>query len=62
MAVSDPRHAGDLDAALRVEYVYEDRNEAQLVSLERGPAGWKIARAGSADRVPALIPYGTPIK
>jgi hypothetical protein len=62
VAVSDPKKIGEQEATLRVEYIYEDRNEAQIVSLEKGPAGWKIARAGSADRVPALIPYGTPIK
>jgi len=62
VAVSDPQPVGELEATMRVEYVYQDRNEAQTVSLEKGPAGWKIARAGSADRVPALIPYGTPVK
>ncbi len=62
VAVADAQKTGDREAALRVEYVYQDRNEAQVVFLEKGPAGWKIARAGTADRVPALIPYGTPIK
>jgi len=61
LAISDPQQIGELAATLRVEYVYQDRNEAQIVSLEKVPAGWKIASAGSAGRVPALIPYGTPI-
>jgi hypothetical protein len=62
VAVSDPQKIGDREATLRVEYIYQDRSEAQIVFLEKGPAGWKIARADTADRVPALIPYGTPVK
>jgi hypothetical protein len=62
VAVSDPQRIGEREATLRVEYIYQDRNEAQIVSLEKGPAGWQIARTDSADRVPALIPYGTPVK
>jgi hypothetical protein len=62
VAVSDPRKIGEQETTVRVEYIYQDRNEAQIVSLEKGPAGWKIARTDSADRVPALIPYGTPVK
>ncbi|MGD0870832.1 MAG: hypothetical protein ABSB88_14840 [Bryobacteraceae bacterium] len=62
VALSDPQKINQQEATLRVEYIYQDRDEAQIVSLEKGPAGWKIARADSADRVPALIPYGTPIK
>ena len=62
VAVSDPQKIGEQEATLRVEYIYQDRNEAQVVSLEKGPAGWKIARTDTAGRVPALIPYGTPVK
>ena len=62
VAVSDPQRIGEQEATLRVEYIYQDRNEAQIVSLEKDPAGWKIARAGTAGRVPSLIPYGTPVK
>jgi hypothetical protein len=62
VAVSDPQRIGEQEATLRVEYIYQDRNEAQIVFLEKSPAGWKIARAGTAGRVPSLIPYGTPVK
>ena len=62
VAVSDPQQIGEREATLRVEYIYQDRSEAQIVSLEKSPAGWKIARADTAGRVPALIPYGTPVK
>jgi hypothetical protein len=62
VAVSDPQKVSDLEAKVRVEYVYQDRNEAQTMYLEKGPKGWKIARADSDERVKTLIPYGTPIK
>jgi len=62
VAVSDPQNISAVEAQLRVEYVYQDRNEAQTVSLENTPAGWKIARVDGAARVPATIPYGTPVK
>jgi hypothetical protein len=62
VAVADPQKTGDREATLRVEYIYQDRNEAQILFLEKGPAGWKIARTDNADRVPALIPYGTPVQ
>jgi hypothetical protein len=62
VAVSDPQKVTDLEARVRVEYVYQDRNEAQTMYLEKGPSGWKIARADSDERVKTLIPYGTPVK
>jgi hypothetical protein len=62
VAVSDPQNITDLEAKVRVEYIYQDRNEAQTMYLEKGPAGWKISRADSDERVKTLIPYGTPVK
>ena len=62
LAVSDAQQSGDLETTLRVEYIYPDRNEAQTLSLEKGPDGWKIARIDVAGRVPTKIPYGTPDK
>ena len=47
---------------MRGEYIYQDRNEAQTMYLEKGPTGWKISRADSDERVKTLIPYGTPVK
>ena len=60
-AVSDPQAISDHEASVRVEYVYQDRNEVQTVTLEKGPTGWKISRAEGDERVRTLIPYGTPI-
>jgi Na+-transporting NADH:ubiquinone oxidoreductase subunit NqrC len=62
VAVSDPMKITDQEAKVRVEYVYQDRNEAQTMYLEKGPNGWKIARADSDERIKTLIPYGTPVK
>jgi hypothetical protein len=62
IAVSDPQMMTDLEAKVRVEYVYQDRNEAQTMYLEKGPKGWQISRVDGDERVKTLIPYGTPVK
>src|SRR3984893_10096649 len=54
VAVSDPQKITDLEAKVRVEYIYQDRNEVQMVYLEEGPAGWKISRVDSDERVQTL--------
>jgi hypothetical protein len=54
--------AGDREVKVRVEYVYQDRNEAQTMNLEKTASGWKIARVDSAERVKTLVPYGTPVQ
>ncbi len=62
VAVYDPEKIADSEAKVRVEYVYQDRNEVQTMYLEKGPRGWKISRADGDERVKTLIPYGTPVK
>ena len=62
LAVFDPKPVSDTEVQIRVEYVYEDRNETQLLTLEKAGAGWKIARMENAERVKSLVPYGTPAK
>ena len=62
VSVSEPLKISDVDAKVRVEYVYADRNEAQTMSLRHGPNGWKISGADSDERVKTLIPYGTPVR
>jgi hypothetical protein len=47
---------------VRVEYVYQDRNEAQTMYLEKASSGWKITRVDGAERVKTLVPYGTPVQ
>jgi hypothetical protein len=62
VAVSDPQKITDQEAKVRVEYIYQDRNEVQMVYLGKGSGGWKISRVDSDERIRTLIPYGTPIK
>ena len=62
VAVMAPEITSDREAKARVEYVYQDRNEAQNMYLEKTPTGWKITRVEIAQRVKTLIPYGTPVK
>ena len=62
VVVSEPQKMIDSEATVRVEYVYQDRNEAQTMYLERVLKGWKITRVDGDERVKTLIPYGTPVK
>ncbi len=62
VAVMAPEITSDREAKARVEYVYQDRNEAQKMYLEKTPTGWKITRVETAQRVKTLVPYGTPVK
>lgn len=62
IAISEPQTLTDREVKVRVEYVYQDRNEAQFLYLERGPAGWKITRVDGVERVKTLVPYGTPVQ
>jgi hypothetical protein len=62
VAISEPQTLTDREVKVRVEYVYQDRNEAQSMYLEKQPGGWKIARVDSIERVKTLVPYGTPVQ
>ena len=62
IAISEPQPLTDREVKVRVEYVYQDRNEAQTMYLEKDSAGWKIARVDGAERVKTLVPYGTPVQ
>jgi hypothetical protein len=62
VAVFDPEKLTDSEAKVRVEYVYQDRNEVQMLSLVKAASGWKISGADGDERVKTLIPYGTPVK
>ena len=61
VAVTAPETLTTREAKVRVEYVYQDRNETQLMYLEKNPT-WKITRVESAQRVKTLVPYGTPVR
>jgi hypothetical protein len=62
VAVMAPEMVNAREAKARVEYVYQDRNEAQTMYLEKTSAGWRITRVETAQRVKTLIPYGTPVR
>jgi hypothetical protein len=62
VAVQEPKPLSDREVELDVEYIYQDRNEAQKVYLEKTSGGWKIARVESIERVKTLVPYGTPVQ
>ena len=62
VAVMAPESVSDAQVKVRVEYVYQDRNEAQTMILEKTGTGWRISRVDSAERVKTLVPYGTPVQ
>ncbi len=62
VAVSDPEDTTEREVKVRVEYIYQDHNQAQTIYLERSSQGWKIARTDGDERVKTLIPYGTPVR
>ena len=61
IAINEPEQASSNKVRVRVEYVYQDRNEAQFFYLEKTGADWMITGADSTQRVPTLVPYGTPV-
>ena len=62
VAISEPQQLTDTQVKVRVEYVYQDRNEAQLMYLEKQAGLWKITQVDSTERVKTLVPYGTPVQ
>ena len=61
IAISEPESRSEAEVEVRVEFVYQDRNEAQQYSLENSGGEWTIARVSAAERVETLVPYGTPV-
>ena len=62
VALSDPEPITGGEASVQVQFIYEDRTDAQIFYLSRGAAGWKIARTEDAERAKTLVPYGTPVR
>lgn len=62
VAVEASQQQSRAEATLHVEYVYQDRNEAQTILLRRIGDAWKIARVDGAERVKTLVPYGSPVE
>jgi len=62
IAITEPQPLSEREVKVRVEFVYQDRNEVQFMYLEKAAGGWKIARLDTTERVKTLIPYGTPVQ
>lgn len=62
IAVAEPQPLTEREVKVRVEYVYQDRNEAQWMYLEKAGDAWRIARVDGVERVKTLVPYGTPVQ
>jgi hypothetical protein len=62
IAITEPQPLTDREMKVRVEYVYQDRNEIQVMYLEKVADTWKIARVDATERVKTLVPYGTPVQ
>jgi hypothetical protein len=50
------------ESKARVERVYQERNEVQVLHLEKERGVWRIVRTDSDQPVKAAIRYGTPIR
>lgn len=61
IAINEPEETSENAVKVRVEYVYEDRNEAQTLYLNRLEGDWKIVEVDDAQRVPTVVKYGTPV-
>jgi hypothetical protein len=61
IAVNEPERLSPVEAKTRVEYVFADRNEVQTVFFQQVSGKWRIARVESAQRIPTVVPYGTPV-
>jgi hypothetical protein len=61
VALSVADQPSDIEARLRVEYVYANRNEVQSFHLKKSGGRWKIVGISGTDQIKTLIPYGTAV-
>lgn len=61
VALSVADQPSDVEARLRVEYVYASRNEVQTFHLKKSGGRWKIVGISGTDQIKTLIPYGTAV-
>jgi hypothetical protein len=59
IAVSDLEQPDAQTAALRVEFVYRGKSEAQKHHFKLVNGQWQIERVDGGEQIPLLIPYGT---
>ncbi len=60
-AMYEPTDVSESAVDVRVEYVYADRNEAQIFRLEKVVGPWTITKVDGIERVETIVPYGTPV-
>jgi hypothetical protein len=61
VALSVADQPSDVEARLRVEYIYVNRNEVQTFHLKKTGGRWKIVGISGTDQIKTLIPYGTAV-
>lgn len=61
LALQEPQKISQTQARIQVEYIYQDRNETQWLTLDRSNGRWRITGISAAERIRTLVPYGTPV-
>jgi hypothetical protein len=61
VAVSVTDQPSDVEARLKVEYVYTNRNEVQTFHLKKDEGRWRIMGISGTDQIKTLIPFGTAV-
>jgi hypothetical protein len=60
IAVNEPEPVTETESQVRVEFVYQDHNEVQIMYLRKTSSGWKIDRVETSERIQSPVPYGAP--
>ncbi|MCI0524875.1 MAG: hypothetical protein L0Y75_06385 [Acidobacteria bacterium] len=61
IAVSDFEQVSQNEAALRVEFVFRSKNEAQKHHFRLINGAWKIEKLDGAEQIKSLTPYGSDV-
>jgi hypothetical protein len=61
VALSVTDQPSDVEARLRIEYIYSNRNEVQMYHLRKFDSRWKIVGISGTDLTKTLIPWGTAV-
>jgi hypothetical protein len=61
VAVMEPEAVSESEVRVKVEFVFQDRNETQVLRLRKESARWRIADSQAAERAKTVVPYGTPV-
>ena len=61
IAFSDEALLDENTIRMKIEWVFEDRNEIQFFMLKKIEGAWKIADMTEARYKKPLIPYGTKV-